>query len=373
MKPSSSTSEPASGGLFDGVLARGAVRDEVSDRAWLQAMLDVEAALARAQAVAGTMDPRRCGGDRARVSRRATSTSRAIGRDAADSGNPVVPLVRALDGRGRGPAAARPRAPRRDQPGHPGHRGDADRAARARSAARRPARRRRRGRASSPHGHRDTLMAGRTLLQHALPITFGLKAAGWIDGARRGGRASGRRAARRGSPCSSAAPRERSPRSATTGRPCCARSAEELGLAEPAIAVAHRPHARRRAGRGARRRRGRHRQGGRATSCCWRRPRSARCARACRAAAARRRCRTSATPWRPCAARAVRRPARPALVATLLASMVAGARARGGRVARRVAAARRAPGDAWARRRRGSATASSISRSTSSGCARTST
>jgi len=32
--------------------------------------------------------------------------------------------------------------------------------------------------------HRDTLMAGRTLLRHALPITFGLKAAGWLDGIR---------------------------------------------------------------------------------------------------------------------------------------------------------------------------------------------
>ena len=29
--------------------------------------------------------------------------------------------------------------------------------------------------------HRDTLMVGRTLLQHALPITFGFKAAGWLD------------------------------------------------------------------------------------------------------------------------------------------------------------------------------------------------
>ena len=29
--------------------------------------------------------------------------------------------------------------------------------------------------------HRSTLMVGRTLLQHALPITFGLKAAGWLD------------------------------------------------------------------------------------------------------------------------------------------------------------------------------------------------
>jgi 3-carboxy-cis,cis-muconate cycloisomerase len=35
--------------LFDGVLARGRVREAVSDRAWLQAMLDAEAALVRAR------------------------------------------------------------------------------------------------------------------------------------------------------------------------------------------------------------------------------------------------------------------------------------------------------------------------------------
>ncbi|MGI5506428.1 3-carboxy-cis,cis-muconate cycloisomerase [Lentzea sp. CA-135723] len=29
--------------------------------------------------------------------------------------------------------------------------------------------------------HRDTVMAGRTLTQHAVPITFGLKAAGWLN------------------------------------------------------------------------------------------------------------------------------------------------------------------------------------------------
>jgi 3-carboxy-cis,cis-muconate cycloisomerase len=33
--------------------------------------------------------------------------------------------------------------------------------------------------------HRDTPMVGRTWLQHALPITFGLKAAGWLDAVER--------------------------------------------------------------------------------------------------------------------------------------------------------------------------------------------
>ncbi len=31
------------------------------------------------------------------------------------------------------------------------------------------------------HRHRDTAMIGRTWMQHALPITFGLKVAGWLD------------------------------------------------------------------------------------------------------------------------------------------------------------------------------------------------
>ena len=30
--------------------------------------------------------------------------------------------------------------------------------------------------------HRQTIMVGRTLTQHAMPIAFGLKAAGWLDG-----------------------------------------------------------------------------------------------------------------------------------------------------------------------------------------------
>lgn len=50
--------EPAAGSLFDGVLARGAVRGIFSDVSWLQAMLDAEAALSRAQ---GRCRPVACG------------------------------------------------------------------------------------------------------------------------------------------------------------------------------------------------------------------------------------------------------------------------------------------------------------------------
>ena len=35
--------------------------------------------------------------------------------------------------------------------------------------------------ANVAHRHRSTLVMGRTWMQHALPITFGLKAAGWLD------------------------------------------------------------------------------------------------------------------------------------------------------------------------------------------------
>jgi 3-carboxy-cis,cis-muconate cycloisomerase len=158
-------------GLFDGVLARGPVRAEVEDRAWLQAMLDVEAALARAQgsphaaAIAGA-----CQSELYDIAR--------LGAEAAVSANPVVPLVGALRER-VGPEAA----------------GDVHRGATSQdildSAAMLIA-----NRALGPllddlrcaadaaatlaERHRATPMAGRTLLQQALPTTFGLKAAGWM-------------------------------------------------------------------------------------------------------------------------------------------------------------------------------------------------
>jgi 3-carboxy-cis,cis-muconate cycloisomerase len=180
MRASSSPSEAASGGgLFDGVLAHGRVAAEVSDRAWLQAMLDAEAALARAEARAGVI-----AADDARAIAAACDAARfdiaAIGAEAAQTGNPVVPLVAALTGAVEGPAAGQV------------HRGatsqdildtaamlvarraleplldDLDGAAEASAAL--------------ASAHRRTVMAGRTLLQQALPIAFGLKAAEWLVG-----------------------------------------------------------------------------------------------------------------------------------------------------------------------------------------------
>jgi 3-carboxy-cis,cis-muconate cycloisomerase len=44
--------------LFGPVLARGRVRAATSDRAWVAALLEFEAALARAQAAAGVLPVR---------------------------------------------------------------------------------------------------------------------------------------------------------------------------------------------------------------------------------------------------------------------------------------------------------------------------
>ena len=67
-RPSSSTSE-----LFGGIYARGAVADAVSDEAWLQAMLDVEAALGGPSLRAEEIDVAE------------------LGRAAAEHASPVVP------------------------------------------------------------------------------------------------------------------------------------------------------------------------------------------------------------------------------------------------------------------------------------------
>jgi 3-carboxy-cis,cis-muconate cycloisomerase len=161
-------SEP---GLFAGVLARGAVRAEVDDVAGLQAMLDVEAALARAQ-----------GSEHApaiaAVCQAELYDIGGLGADAALSANPIVPLVQAL----------------RDQVG-PDLAADVHRGATSQdvldSATMLVAHRALGALLEDLGGaadaatalaadHRETAISGRTLLQQAVPTTFGLKAAGWM-------------------------------------------------------------------------------------------------------------------------------------------------------------------------------------------------
>ncbi|WP_083873587.1 3-carboxy-cis,cis-muconate cycloisomerase [Frankia sp. QA3] len=168
-------------GLLAPVRAAGAAQRSTSDGAWLRAMLEAEVGLVRAAAATGQAPWH--------AARIVAECAAALGRDcdvhdlavrARATGNPVVPLVRDLTA-----AVHMKDAPAAEYV----HRGvtsqdvldtatmlvvartlpvvlaDLDRCAQAAAAL--------------AARHRSTPMAGRTLTQHAVPTTFGLKAAGW--------------------------------------------------------------------------------------------------------------------------------------------------------------------------------------------------
>ncbi|MEU9865062.1 lyase family protein [Streptomyces sp. NPDC047971] len=166
-------------GLLSPVRAGTPVEAAVGDQAWLQAMLDAEAALVRAQARLDTV-PESAARAVSNAARAERLDVRALALAARETANPVVGLVQALT---RVVAAEDPAAAEYV------HRGStsqdifdtgamlvADRALRliradlSRTAA---------ALAALAERHRDTLIAGRTLALHAVPTTFGLKAAGW--------------------------------------------------------------------------------------------------------------------------------------------------------------------------------------------------
>ena len=165
--------------LFDAVVAAGAVRDEVSDAAWLRAMLDVEAALAQAEADAGLF-PREHADRIVEVCREGYFDVAEIGAKSVGVGNPAAPLVRELTAKVGGEAAryvhfgatsqdvmdsaAMLLAKRAVEPLLEDLDAAADRLA------------------ELAREHAGTVQAGRTLLQQALPVTFGLTAAGWLSG-----------------------------------------------------------------------------------------------------------------------------------------------------------------------------------------------
>jgi 3-carboxy-cis,cis-muconate cycloisomerase len=162
-------------GLFSALFDRGAAA--TGDGAWLQAMLDTEAALARALEAAGQA-PAGAGAAVTAAARADRFDVAQLGRQAALTGNPVPALVAALTA--MVPDFAAPAV----------HRGATsqdiidtaamlmarqviasagrDLAAAAAAAAR------------LAREHAGTLMVGRTLLQQAVPVTFGLVAAGWL-------------------------------------------------------------------------------------------------------------------------------------------------------------------------------------------------
>jgi 3-carboxy-cis,cis-muconate cycloisomerase len=171
--------EPVSGagGIFDAILTTDELLVATGDRAWVQAMLDVEAALARVEAQLGLIPQEAAQAIGARCDASLVDLDE-LGRAARAGGNPVLPLVATI--RAALPDSARDWV-------HWGATSqdvldtaamlvvarstpliDADLAQLAEGCA------------ALATAHRSTPMVGRTLLQHALPITFGQKAAGWL-------------------------------------------------------------------------------------------------------------------------------------------------------------------------------------------------
>ncbi|QVQ53570.1 3-carboxy-cis,cis-muconate cycloisomerase [Spiractinospora alimapuensis] len=168
-------------GLFGGVLARGDVVAAVTDDAWVRAMLDSEAALARALSRLGLIDA-----PVARVIEAVCEVAEvdpaAIGVAAAGGGNPVIPLVKELTTA----VASRDAAAARYVHYGATSQDIMDTAAmlvtcRAIDAILGEAHTLAMDLALLAARHRDTPMAGRTLLQQALPTTFGVVVGGWLE------------------------------------------------------------------------------------------------------------------------------------------------------------------------------------------------
>ncbi|MGI8623188.1 MAG: lyase family protein [Solirubrobacteraceae bacterium] len=167
-------------GLFTQTHQRGPVRSEVGSRAWLQAMLDSEAALAIACAEAGIVPAEAAQAIAVACEDAAAYNERELGILAVETGNPVVGLVAAIRAAIPNKVAAHV------------HRGATsqdivDTAAmlvvsRAISALLTDLDSCAAAAARLARVHRDTPMIARTLLQQAVPITFGLKAAQWLQG-----------------------------------------------------------------------------------------------------------------------------------------------------------------------------------------------
>ncbi|MEU8630593.1 lyase family protein [Amycolatopsis sp. NPDC048633] len=166
-------------GLLSPVRAGTRAEASTGDEAWLRAMLDAEAALARAQARLGTVPA-----GAAEAITAAAGSARIdvveLAHGSRATANPVVGLVKALT------SAVGAIAPEAAEYVHRGSTSQdifdtammlvADRTLRPLAAdldATAEAL------AELAREHRDTTMPGRTLTAHAVPTTFGLKAAGW--------------------------------------------------------------------------------------------------------------------------------------------------------------------------------------------------
>lgn len=164
-------------GFFTPLFSTPEATECTGGRAWLQAMLDFERALATAQASAGII-PREAAEEIGRCCRAELFDADSIAQRAASSATPVIALVRDL-----AEQVAEPAKPHV-------HRGATSQdvidtaamlisrraleliVADLRGAAEECAR--------LADQHRRTVLIGRSLLQQALPTTFGLRCANWL-------------------------------------------------------------------------------------------------------------------------------------------------------------------------------------------------
>jgi 3-carboxy-cis,cis-muconate cycloisomerase len=167
-----------SGDPFSGLFVPEAVAETTSGEAWLAAMLEVEASLAEAEAEAGLIPAEAAKAIRAACDAGGFNVDH-LSREGRASANPVVPLVAELREKLGGDAAEFV------------HHGATSQdvldsaamlvASRALGVIRPELDGVAAACAGLAEGHRETPMAGRTLLQQAQPVTFGLKAAVWLD------------------------------------------------------------------------------------------------------------------------------------------------------------------------------------------------
>jgi len=167
---------PADSTVLGGLFGTDAMRAVFGERRWLQAMLDVEAALARVEARLGIV-PQAAAEAITKAARADILSLDELARGTANTGYPVVALTKALAKAAGAEAGGYVHwgATTQDildtalvlqmRAGLALLERDLVRVARALMAR--------------AEAHRGTVMAGRTHLQHALPVTFGYKCAVW--------------------------------------------------------------------------------------------------------------------------------------------------------------------------------------------------
>ena len=171
--------------LLDPLFATDAMRAVFSERARIQRMLDFAAALARAEARSGVIPAKAASAIQAEC-RAEPFDLESLARDAASAGNLAIPLIKQLTERVRKADA--------EAAGYV-HWGATSQdmidtalvlqLCEAFELIERDLARLSGALAALADRHRTTALAGRTWLQQAVPVTLGLKVAGWLDGIER--------------------------------------------------------------------------------------------------------------------------------------------------------------------------------------------